>query len=116
LETSNKFEHLEDVPDENEGLRDVINDIAPHDNVQGLANDVGIAPHNVIEGDTNMELTQVMNQRYGPRNSQYDLRPRKPRDYSHLHTTLRHIALTQYSLKHGLETFGRAGVEAVRKE
>ena len=63
-----------------------------------------------------MEIIQEMNQRYGPQNCQYDLLPCKPCNYSHLHTTLGHIALTQYSLKQGLKTFGRAGVEAVRNE
>jgi hypothetical protein len=57
-----------------------------------------------------------MDLRYGSRTSHYDLRPYKPRDYSHLHATLEHIALTQYYLKRGLETFGKTGVEAVRKE
>ena len=44
------------------------------------------------------------------------LRPRKPRDYGHLHTTLQHTAMTQYSVKKGLQVFGEAGVEAVMKQ
>ena len=72
----------------------------------------------------------------------YNLRARKPRDYSHLHTTMKgalqrlhdrqctqpprdyshaHIILedavmTQYSMKKGIQEFGEAGVEAVLKE
>jgi hypothetical protein len=58
-----------------------------------------------------------MDLRYGPcTSSQYDVRPCKPCDYSHLHATLENIALTQCNLKRSLETFGKAGLEAVRKK
>jgi hypothetical protein len=40
----------------------------------------------------------------------------KPADYSHLHATLEHIALTQYSVKKGLAKFGEPGADAVVKE
>jgi hypothetical protein len=57
-----------------------------------------------------------MNERYGERQGAYDLRPRRPRDYEHLHSTLEEIAMTQYSVNTGLQIFGQDGVEAVLKE
>jgi Reverse transcriptase (RNA-dependent DNA polymerase)/Zinc knuckle len=54
--------------------------------------------------------------KYGARLSTHGLRPRKPRDYGHLHTTLEHIVMTQYSVKKGLKVFGAAGVDAVLQE
>jgi hypothetical protein len=54
----------------------------------------------------NTDADMIMELRYGPRNRHYFLQPRKPDNYSHLHATLKHIALTQYSLKCGLQTFG----------
>lgn len=53
---------------------------------------------------------------YGPRTGQYNLRPRKPRDFSHLHTALEATCMTQYSVKRGLKEFGDAGAAAVIKE
>jgi hypothetical protein len=43
-------------------------------------------------------------------------RPRKGLEYSHLHTTIMHHAMTQYSLKNGLKKFKEVGEEAVSKE
>jgi Reverse transcriptase (RNA-dependent DNA polymerase)/Zinc knuckle len=67
------------------------------------------------EGEAN-SLEDDMDLRYGTRNSEYNLRPRRPRDYSHLHGTLGHICMTQYNLKKGLEKFGTAGINAVQDE
>lgn len=39
----------------------------------------------------------------------YGLRPRRGRDYSHLHATIAHHAMTQYSLKKGLKKFQGRG-------
>ena len=61
-------------------------------------------------------LEEQMDEQYGPRGERYDLRPRKPRDYSHLHGDLEHTALTQYNVKKGLKIFGEAGADAVVKE
>ena len=44
------------------------------------------------------------------------MRPRKPRDYGHMHTTLENIVITQHSVKQGLRLFGEAGVRAVTDE
>jgi hypothetical protein len=59
---------------------------------------------------------QKMNKLYGPRTSSYDLRPRRPRDYGHLHTTFDGIMMTQHSLKQGLKLYGDGAVKAVLKE
>jgi hypothetical protein len=77
-----------------------------------------------VEDDNNVadprphgnDIGQQMDQRYGQRTGAYDLRPRRPRDYSHLHTTLEDIVMTQHTLKKGIKLFGQAGIEAVLKE
>jgi hypothetical protein len=46
----------------------------------------------------------------------HGLQPRKSRQYSHLHATIIHHAMTQYSLKKGLKKFKEVGKEAVSKE
>jgi hypothetical protein len=57
-----------------------------------------------------------MNEQSGERMGPYNLQPRQPREYSHLHVTLELTALTQLRLEKGLQTFGEAGTEAVLKE
>jgi hypothetical protein len=57
-----------------------------------------------------------MDDAYGPRNHEHNLRPRRPRDYSHLHSILESIVLTQYDLKRGIQVFGEAAVKAVLLE
>ena len=63
-----------------------------------------------------MQVDELMDERYGRRLGKYNLRARKPRDYSHLHATLESIAMTQHSVRKGLRIFGEAGVDAVLKE
>jgi hypothetical protein len=46
----------------------------------------------------------------------YNLRAQRPRNYSHLHTTLAHTAMTQFTMKKGIEEFGEDGVNAVLGE
>jgi hypothetical protein len=46
----------------------------------------------------------------------HGLRPKKGRDYSHLHANIVHYAMTQYSLKMGLHKFKSKAEEAVSKE
>jgi hypothetical protein len=48
----------------------------------------------------------------------HGLRPRKPRDYSHMfsHANVMHHAMTQYSLRKGLNKFQKVGEEAVSKK
>jgi hypothetical protein len=43
----------------------------------------------------------------------YGLRPRKPMDYSHMHATVIHHGMTQYSLKRGLKKFKEVDEEAI---
>jgi hypothetical protein len=64
-----------------------------------------------------------MNTRYGHRSGQHNLRVRRnpneairPQDHSHLHTTLEHFVMMQYSVKKGLRMFWEAGQEAVYSE
>jgi hypothetical protein len=66
------------------------------------------------EPDPNID--QIMDEQYGPRSDAYNLRPRKPSDYSHLHAVLEETVLTQHSLRTGNKLFGSAGVDAVLKE
>jgi hypothetical protein len=62
----------------------------------------------------NTEDTMI--EKYGERIGAYNLRTRRPRDYSHLHTTLESTMLTQYSMKKGIKVFGPPGVDAVLTE
>jgi hypothetical protein len=48
--------------------------------------------------------------------STYGLRPRRARDYSHLHANIVHHAMTQYSLNRGLINFKVKGEQTVEKE
>jgi hypothetical protein len=66
------------------------------------------------EVDTNISTT--MDAQYGERTAAYNLRPRKPRDYGQIHTTLEHTVLTQMSMKKGIREFGDTGVDAVLSE
>jgi len=57
-----------------------------------------------------------MDDQYGPRNSRYHLRPRKPRTYSNLHNNNGTLATEQISMKKGLKQFGQDRIDAVRIE
>jgi hypothetical protein len=46
----------------------------------------------------------------------HGLRPRKPRDYSHMHVNIVHHAMTQYSLKKGRKKIKGKSEDAVSKE
>ena len=50
------------------------------------------------------------------RNSRYNLRPRRERDYSHLHVILESLVMTQYPMHKGIKVFGEAGSSAVWKK
>jgi hypothetical protein len=54
---------------------------------------------NEVEHGINNNINIAMDNKYGEQTSEYNLRHHKPRDYSHLHATLEHTALTQYGLK-----------------
>jgi hypothetical protein len=101
--------HEEDQTDEDEEIDEVVEvvpDTAP------TTDDDETEEADEHETEDVMEFDD----KYGARMSTHGLRPRKPRDYSHLHTTLEHTVMTQYSVKKGLKVFGEAGVEAVLQE
>jgi hypothetical protein len=53
-----------------------------------------------IEPEDNMlVLANEMETKYGARTGMHALRPRRPRDYGHLHTTLESTPMTQHSMK-----------------
>jgi hypothetical protein len=64
----------------------------------------------------NNNIQEEMDRQYGQRTGAYNLRPRRPRDYSHLHTIMEDTVMTQHTMKKGIKIFGDAGVEAVLKE
>lgn len=67
-----------------------------------------------VPGDEDVEA--AMNEQYGERTTAYNLRPRKPRDYGHIHATLEHTVMTQMNMRKGIKEFGDAGVDAVLSE
>jgi hypothetical protein len=72
---------------------------------------------NDTEGnEETVNISSQMDVLYGPRNSSYDLQPRKARDYGHLQLTIGDVCMTQYGLKKGLELFGTEGSLAVEAE
>jgi hypothetical protein len=64
----------------------------------------------------NIKVEREMDARYGERTGAYNLRPRRPRDYGHLHSMVDGTALTQLSMKQGLKVFGPEGRNAVLAE
>jgi hypothetical protein len=55
----------------------------------------GVAEQAHDDANTASEtLDDEMNRKSGPRSGRDALRPRKPRDYSHLHVDLKHTAIT----------------------
>lgn len=115
-----------------DGLPDIIEDeanipaaepdpnlIAPY-NGDGDEDNVPDQPDEAVEDNEEPNeadtTDEIMDRLYGTRNSSYDLRPRKPRDYGHIHTTLEHTVMTQMSMKKGIKEFGDAGVDAVLNE
>jgi hypothetical protein len=66
--------------------------------------------------DEQATIDQTMTDTYGERSKGHNLRPQSSCDYSHLHTTLAGIAMTQDSVKKGLKAFGDDGTQALLKE
>jgi hypothetical protein len=78
----------------------------------------------VVDKTTGVDSTADMEERYGPQTGPQNLCPRRkpnekyckairPQDHSRRHATLEHYAMTQYSVKKGLEVYGEAGKVAV---
>jgi len=75
----------------------------------------------ILEHENSKELPMTaeeeeMDAKYGSRTNANQLRPRKPRDYGHLHATLEHTEMMQYNIKKGIKMFGDAGIKAVLTE
>jgi hypothetical protein len=70
----------------------------------------------LLNDEHDADIEQLMDERYGERMAEYNLRPRRPRDYGHLHAVLEETVMTQHGIKKGLKLFGDAGVTAVLKE
>ena len=66
--------------------------------------------------DRERNIEEEMNERYGERGNRYNLRPRRERQYGHLHTTTAMFQTSQMTMKKGLKMFGKQGEEAVKKE
>ncbi|MHA7927606.1 MAG: reverse transcriptase domain-containing protein, partial [Marinobacter sp.] len=61
---------------------------------------------------------EQMDEKYGERTARWtdSLRPRKPRDFGHLHAMVHNVMMTQYSMKKGLRKFGARGTSALTNE
>jgi hypothetical protein len=94
--------------DETAGVDD---DQTESDDDTTVANDDNVETPGVET--VNPDVEEEMDTQYGERTSDHQLHPRRPRDYSHMHTQLENIMMTQYSIKKGLQVFGEAGAEAV---
>eukprot|EP00978_Attheya_sp_CCMP212_P010408 scaffold25220_cov34-Attheya_sp.AAC.1 len=57
-----------------------------------------------------------MDKKYGPRDNNYNLRARRPRDYDHLHVITEITVMIQHSINKGLKVFGEECTTAVLKE
>ncbi|KAI2500335.1 Reverse transcriptase (RNA-dependent DNA polymerase) [Fragilaria crotonensis] len=106
-----------DNDDQNDHIAALEND-DQNDHIAALENTGPPETFEPVEPAAAIEHTieEQMDEAYGPRNSEYNLRPRKPRDYGHIHTILESTAMTQHSVKKGLRLFGDKGVDAVMKE
>jgi hypothetical protein len=95
--------------------------IFPDDNLDNAIEEQNAAVPEPPEGegrdaDNADDIAQDMDIRYGEQTGRYDLRPRRPRDYGHLHNIIDNTVLTQMSMKQGLKTFGAEGRDAVLSE
>ena len=69
----------------------------------------------VYRTDNNQDaIDQEMDAHYSPHTDKIYLQPRNPHDYLHLHTTVEHSHLTQYTVKKGLTLFVEAGLTVLR--
>ena len=85
------IEAHEPVPVADEG-EDEDQDVGPEPEPMEMANE------DEDEDDDDKEAKR-MDDRYGPRTSEYNLRPRRPSNYAHLHATMEYIVMTQHTLK-----------------
>jgi Reverse transcriptase (RNA-dependent DNA polymerase) len=120
-------EQLEEIIPEAEAEEDQKEDDADDESIENDDPNENEDEDNMDEVEEDEETNNIdeeMDEKYGPRTQQYDLRPRKPRDYGHMHATidgnfnatLDSIAMTQHGMRKGLQIFGKAGEDAVTKE
>ena len=78
-----------------------------------------------VAANVGVDLATEMDAKYGARTGKHNLRDRKPRSYSHLHSAIHttttddgrgSMATPQMSMKRGLKLFGDDGVSAVSTE
>jgi hypothetical protein len=96
--------------------------------IQKLLDDLTINANDVVSQQQQEHIDNQMDEQYGPRTSEHNLRPRKPRrtgedralTFSEFHaivcTITASLTTPQVSLKKGLRQFGEHGVAAVKKE
>lgn len=65
-------------------------------------------------GETNIE--QAMDEQYGARTGRYDLRPRRRREYSHMHANKGSLTTPQMNIRQGIKMIGEEGMQGVKKE
>jgi hypothetical protein len=96
--------------------------IAGNEDVQDDdGSDAGVIEHNELsdireEEVMNDNLESEMDKRYGRRDHDHGLRPRRPRDFSHLHVVLEETVMTEFNMHRGIKEFGNDCVEAVLQE
>jgi hypothetical protein len=98
--------------------QDVAEALDMHGRIPGV-DDYQARPTENQEGsvdDDEMGHINDFDDRYGPRTSVHNLKPRRPRDYSHLHTILEDTVMTQMLMKRGIKEFGNDGIDAVLLE
>jgi hypothetical protein len=115
-------EQIETDPDEEATIANTPNDNAHDTDTQELDNSNDINVISVKElmavdtPDTELDTAHIMDQRYGHREHSHGLRPRRPRDFCHLHVILEETAMTQLSMNRGIKEFGDVGIAAVLNE
>ncbi|KAI2499082.1 Reverse transcriptase (RNA-dependent DNA polymerase) [Fragilaria crotonensis] len=115
-ENRNEDDDNENDEDDDDFPNDDEDDVDPTNNADAENfNDEPLVEANDVDNvEDNLEAR--MDEAYGPRTSKHNLRPRKPRDYGHIHTILESTVMTQHSVKKGLKLFGEKGIDAIMKE
>jgi hypothetical protein len=91
-------------------------------NVEDHTSDIAHDINNTNNENDEEEMAEIMTAEdnfdncYGIRTSHYNLRPSKERNYSHIHTMIEEIVMTQYPMHKGIKVFGDAGTRAVIEE
>ncbi len=88
------------------------------DEIIEVEDDIDVLPYDDV-----VDVEEEMNARYGERNHEYNLRPRRARTYDHLFvndgtedTADAPLATSQMGMTQGIKLFGEAGTAAVKSE